>query len=169
MRKSNIVITALIVIVSLFLLWLWYYLGFNQIDSPLDLVISIVWWAVVVLGVVMVVRMEAARRRQIRTVYVRPGGFFNTEAGMIALGEGETMPEAVARALNKLEYGFGAVRAPEVDADGSHVVFDYVVRTKEYTPESSTQSEKWTGEVEEIRTGTVTEFGSRDELASAIG
>lgn len=169
MRKSNIVITALIVIVSLFLLWLWYYLGFNQIDSPLDLAISIVWWAVVVLGVVMVVRMEAARRRHIRTVYVRPGSFFNTEAGMIALGEGETMPEAVARALSELEYGFGAVRVPEDDADGSRVVFDYVVRTKEYAPESSTQKEKWTGEVEEIRTGTVTEFGSRDELASAIG
>ena len=42
MKKSNVLITAVIVVVSAFLLWLWYNLGFNHVDSPLDLVLSVV-------------------------------------------------------------------------------------------------------------------------------
>ena len=48
MKKSNVIVFAIAAVLSIFLLWLWYFLGFNQIDSPLDLIISIIWWVVIV-------------------------------------------------------------------------------------------------------------------------
>ena len=43
MKKSNVIITVVLAAVSIFLLALWYMLGFNEIDSPLDLVISVLF------------------------------------------------------------------------------------------------------------------------------
>ena len=54
MKKSNIIITAVAAIASIFLLWLWYFLGFNEVDSPTDLVVSVAWWAVVIGGAALV-------------------------------------------------------------------------------------------------------------------
>ena len=50
MKKSNVIVTAIIVVLSAFLLWLWYSLGLNTVDQPLDLVVSVVWWALVAIG-----------------------------------------------------------------------------------------------------------------------
>ena len=52
MKKSNWIGLAIAVLVDVFLLWLWFFLGFNQVDSPLDLVISIIWLVVIVAVVV---------------------------------------------------------------------------------------------------------------------
>ena len=68
MKASNIAITAVLVVVSAFLLWLWYYLGFSTGDSVTDVVAIAVWWAVIVIGIVAVVRFERSRRRRIRTL-----------------------------------------------------------------------------------------------------
>ena len=82
MKKSNVIITVVLAVVSAFLLWLWYWLGFNEVDSPLDLVVSVVWWAVIAAGVVLVYRSEQKRRRQVRTVYLADGRYYNSEAGL---------------------------------------------------------------------------------------
>lgn len=78
MKKSNVLITAVIVVVSAFLLWLWYDLGFNHVDSPLDLVLSVVWWAIVVVGVVLVAKAEKTRQESVRTVYLGEGRLSTT-------------------------------------------------------------------------------------------
>ena len=59
MKKSNVIITVILAAVSIFLLALWYWLGFNEIDSPLDLVISVVWWAVIVAGIAVAAKTES--------------------------------------------------------------------------------------------------------------
>ena len=43
MRKSNDLVLGAAAVVAALLLVLWYHLGFNRIDSPLDLVLAIVW------------------------------------------------------------------------------------------------------------------------------
>ena len=48
MRKSNWTILAVLAVAAGFFLWLWYYLGFNFVDEPLDLVLAVAWWAMVV-------------------------------------------------------------------------------------------------------------------------
>lgn len=44
MRKSNYLILGILVVASIFFLWMWYALNFNLVDNPLDLVLTIVWW-----------------------------------------------------------------------------------------------------------------------------
>lgn len=48
MKKSNWLIVGLFVVASVIFLAMWYVMGFNLIDDPLDLVISIVWWVVII-------------------------------------------------------------------------------------------------------------------------
>ena len=48
MKKSNWLIAGLLVVASVIFLAMWYVMGFNLIDDPLDLVISIVWWVVII-------------------------------------------------------------------------------------------------------------------------
>ena len=62
MKKINVVLSVVLAAVSAFLLWLWYWLGFNQVDQPLDLIVSVVWWAVIVIGVIAVVKTEQKRQ-----------------------------------------------------------------------------------------------------------
>ena len=96
MKKSNVIITVVLAAVSIFLLALWYMLGFNEIDSPLDLVISVVWWAVIVAGIAVAAKTESTRRQRIRTVYVADGVFYNSEAGNRILAPGVSATEAIA-------------------------------------------------------------------------
>ena len=63
MRKSNVIILAVLAVAAGFFLWLWYYLGFNFVDDPFDLVLAVVWWAVVV---ALVVGIHAAERKRQR-------------------------------------------------------------------------------------------------------
>ena len=42
MKKSNWLIVGLLVVASVIFLAMWYALGFNLIDDPLDLIVSIV-------------------------------------------------------------------------------------------------------------------------------
>ena len=64
MKKNNYIVIALAVLVGAFLLFLWYYLGFNRIDNPLDLVISILWWVVDALVVAGILHFEKKRQEQ---------------------------------------------------------------------------------------------------------
>ena len=169
MKTSNIVITVVLAAVSAFLLWLWYYLGFSEIDSPTDLAASAVWWAVIVVGIIAMVKLEKSRRARIRTAYVADDGFFNSEAGIVACPPGTDMAAAIADALSCLRYGFAKADMPAArEADGSPR-FRYVVRTDDYKPAADGAAETWRGEVVNVATGATTPFATRQELAALIG
>ena len=46
-RKSNVIIIAILMVASIAFLWLWNYLGFHLIDMR-DLVITILWWIITI-------------------------------------------------------------------------------------------------------------------------
>ena len=80
MKKSNVIVFVLLALASAFFLWLWYFLGLNRVDEPLDLVLSIVWWLVIVVAIAVIVKMERTRRQRVRTVYV--GDYRRLSAGV---------------------------------------------------------------------------------------
>lgn len=82
MKKSNVIVFVLLALASAFFLWLWYFLGLNRVDEPLDLVLSIVWWLVIVVAIAVIVKMERTRRQRVRTVYVGDCATFNSEQGL---------------------------------------------------------------------------------------
>ena len=88
MKKSNYLILAVSALVSIFLLYLWYSLGFNKIDGPLDLVISIVWWVLIAVLVVWINKLEKTRQQRIRTMYLAPAVLYNSETGVRRLQAG---------------------------------------------------------------------------------
>lgn len=94
MKKSNWIGLAIAVLVDVFLLWLWFFLGFNRIDSPLDLVIFIIWLVVIVAVIVGVNRLERQREKRLRTIYVSSSAVFNKERGLVSLGSAAAPPPA---------------------------------------------------------------------------
>lgn len=183
MKKSNVLITVILAAISIFLLWLWFFLGFNHIDSPLDLVISIIWWAIIIIGIALVVKTENTRREKVRTVYVADGSFYNSELGNYVLAPGVSATAAIEGALTHLEYGFNKVDAPTKPGTNEPLDYTYVVRSAKFsqgndssqggaanTSAANQQNEPtWEGEVVTVATGAVSRFNSREELAAIIG
>lgn len=132
MRKSNYAVLAIAAVVAALLLALWYYLGFNSIDNPLDLGIAIVWWVAIVAVAVIISRVEQRRRRQIRTMYLSPNALYNSERGMVGFGDA-TAVETMQQVLEELKYGFDTKDVP----DEKKFKFEYVVQTDEYKADSS--------------------------------
>ncbi|MCH4180421.1 MAG: hypothetical protein LKF44_03375 [Atopobiaceae bacterium] len=133
MKKSNWIVYVLLVLVSAFLLWLWYYLGFNKVDSPFDLVLSIVWWVGVAALVWFTFRSERRRQAQIRTIYVSPDALFNSERGLVSCPDPEQRVTLMADILDNLKYDFHKEDMPEEkDFD-----FRYVVRTEDFKEKDS--------------------------------
>lgn len=130
MRKSNWIIAAVLVVASIFFLWLWYYLKFNFIDNPLDLVLSIIWWAIVGLGCFGIKKAEDKRQERVRTTYVANTAVFNSEAGLVDLN-GATAVEGIQQVLEGLEYNFDIKDFPSQD----QAKFDYIVRSKKFEVE----------------------------------
>ena len=118
--------------VTALLLVLWYHLGFNRIDSPLDLTLAIVWWAGIVAIAAILVRFEERRRRQIRTLYVSPKSLYSSELGMVGIGEAGAV-EAMRGMLGQLKYGFDSKGLP----DRKKFEYRFVVRTDEFKEHDS--------------------------------
>ena len=112
MKKSNWIGLAIAVLVDVFLLWLWFFLGFNRIDSPLDLVISIIWLVAIVAVAAAVNRLECQREKRLRTIYVSPTALFNKERGLVSLGSAAAAPSVMERILRDMEYGFDLKEMP---------------------------------------------------------
>ncbi len=187
MKKSNYILFSLFALASAFLLFLWYRLGFNKVDNPLDLTISVVWWVVIAAFIFFVVRFEKKRRQQIRTVYVSPTALFNCESGLVPCASPERRTDMIENILANLKYGFDAEDLPEEgDFD-----FQYVVRTEDFKEEnakdrqqsagstssaaarqSSQEDVTWKGSV--VKIGRVkgqneeSAFDSRSSLAAAL-
>lgn len=189
MKKSNWIIMAVVAVVSVFLLWLWFYLGFNKIDSPLDLLLSIIWWLIVAIGIFGIIRVESARRKRVRTIYVGNKAFFNSEKGITYYREGDeaNFIEEVEKTLDNLAYNFKREDYPETDElDIAYIIRSDVykaqdekdekekdARTVDFASYGSEQSEKekeykWEGEVVISHTGTEFAFASKEELVQIV-
>ena len=165
MKKSNIILIAIAVLLSAFLLWLWYYLGFNHVDNPLDLVLSIIWWVIVVILIAGIVQVEKTRREKVRTMYVGPGFVFNSEAGTVAL-DGAQALEVLEKTVADLKYDFTS----EQIADENKEAVKKIVRTKEYkAPQNEDEEPTWKGEVcIAFSDEDPKEFASKEELAALL-
>lgn len=168
MKKSNFLVFSVALLASAFLLFLWYYLGFNHIDDPFDLVVSVLWWLVIALLVGGIIYVERKRQRQIRTIYVSPTALYNSEQGIVGLHDTTTL-EAMRTILEGLEYGFGKEDLPD------QKTFDYrfVVQTDEYKEGNEEKGEEptWKGTVTKIdrENGNVeTSFEDEQELQAAL-
>lgn len=135
MKKSNWLVFILLTTASVFLLCLWYALGFNQVDDPLDLLISIIWWVLIVVMWYFVFKAEQRRRVEVRTVYVAPNELYNSERGIVALNGLDDAPAQLAEVLSDLEYGFGVKDYPSDDAFKPL----FIVRTTEFVPAGASQ------------------------------
>lgn len=168
MKKSNYIVLAVAALVAAFLLFLWYYLGFNRIDDPFDLVLTICWWIGIALIVFGIVQVERKRQRQIRTIYVSPTALYNSEQGIVAL-HGTTLAEAMHGILDKLQYDFSKEDLPDKKT------FDYrfVVQTDEYKEGNEEKGEEptWKGTVTKLdkeNGNTETVFEDEQELLQAL-
>lgn len=148
MLKSNKALYLLAAIVSVFLLWLWYFLGFNHVDAPLDLVLSILWWVLVLGACMAITRIEKKRRERLRTCYVCERFIYNSEAGTLAAPSVEGMADGLRDVIKQLEYGFEIKDRPS-DVRYSCVVRSHVFDLKQEEDPQSGRSEdlKWSGEV----------------------
>lgn len=158
MKKSNVIIYALLVLASVFLLWLWYFLGFNRIDEPLDLVLTIIWWAMIAAAIFAITRVEKARKERVRTVYVSDRDIFNSETGKVTIEEPSQLIETVSTMISDLKYGFTKEELPE------KAEFDprFLIHT------SKKNDDEWEGEVVDVWTKITTPFKDRDELAHIV-
>ena len=97
MKKSNIIVLAVAAAVSVFLLALWFILGFNHVDSPVDPLVTLVWWIVIVAAVLIINKVEGTRRERIRSVYVGEGQLFNSELGLVSAQPGTVSASRTSR------------------------------------------------------------------------
>ena len=168
MKKSNWIGLAIAVLVDVFLLWLWFFLGFNQVDSPLDLVISIIWLVAIVAVAAAVNRLERQREKRLRTIYVSSTAVFNKERGLVSLGSAAAAPSVMERILRDMEYGFDLKEMPKPEEFNCR----YVVQTDEYKATGGEGGDPtWKGAVVAIDHAAGNRempFSSRDELAAAL-
>lgn len=168
MKKSNWIGLAIAVLVGVFLLWLWFFLGFNRVDSPLDLVISVIWLVAIVAVAVAVNRLERQREKRLRTIYVSSTAIFNKERGLVSLGSAAAAPSVMERILRDMEYGFDLKEMPKPEEFNCR----YVVQTDEYKATGGEgDSPTWKGTVVAIDRAAGNRempFFSRDELAAAL-
>lgn len=161
MRKSNWIIVAILVIASVIFLALWYALGFNLIDDPLDLVVTIVWWIIIV-GVCVAIKLaEDKRRKAIRTSFIAPGLIYNPEAGIVKVEEPRSYTSTLQGILDDLNYGF----EKKGGSNDKRIRFTYIVRTDRFERNGA----QWDGEV--VRASNpddVKPFRSMQELVQLI-
>lgn len=161
MRKSNWIIIAILVIASIIYLAFWYLQGFDRIDAPFDLVVTIVWWVVIIAGCIAINWAENKRRRSLRTSFMAPGLIYNTEVGIVKVNEGESYVEALQKVLESLQYGFEKTKV----ANDKRIHFKYIVRSDRF----SNNGIDWTGEVVRVSNpDDIRHFNSRRELTKLI-
>lgn len=168
MKKSNVILAIILAAVSVFLLWLWFYLGFNMVDNPVDLTVSIVWWVVIVGAIALIVRAEKKRQQAIRTVLVGEGRAFSPELGAVELDDTDIVAN-VEGIIEKLEYGFKRQDLPDDAAElYSAVIKSPVFKVRKDDEDGDAKQVDWEGEVVFTATGETTSFSSKEELENIL-
>lgn len=162
MKKSNVIIMIVLIIASIFFLWLWYYLGLDVVDSPRDLILTILWWIVVAAACIGIHFAERLRQKNIRTAFLAPGLIYNSEAGIVRFEPPAEYVSELQSILDALEYTFERPDEP----NQSRIRFKYIVRTAKFCD----QGETWQGDVLRVSNpDNPIPFNNREELAGILG
>lgn len=171
MKKNNYIVLCLAVLVSAFLLWLWFSLHFDEIDAPLDLVLSVIWWAIIGGAVYLIHRVEKKRQERLRTCFVAKNGVFNPEAGSKPIAGLEVATECIQDLIANLKYGFSFEDLPE-DAKFLAVVRSKKFDLKREQKDENTTEERleWEGEVALVNrpNDDPKPFASKEELQQIL-
>lgn len=164
MRTSNAIIFGVLIALSVALLALYFYLGFNKIGGIGDIVLSVLWWALIAGLIFAITRVEQHRRRQLRTIYVSPTAIYNPEQGVIACSNPAERVERIYQMLSGMNYGFAKQELPATHN------FDcrYVVRTDEF---KQGEAPVWNGSVvrvDRVRGNREKPFTTRQTLATML-
>lgn len=164
MRTSNAIVFGVLIALSIGLLALYFYLGFNKIDGVGGIALTVVWWLMIIGLVIAITRVEASRRRQMRTIYVSPTAIYNPEHGIIACSDPARRVDCIYQMLSTMRYGFQRQDLPSTQR------FDcrYVVRTNEF---KQGEDAAWNGSVVRVdhaRGNQERQFASRQSLASML-
>lgn len=154
MRKGNWLILIFLTLFSGILLWLWYALGLNRINSSMESIWTVIWWIVIVVSVASIIRVEQERKKRIRTIYVGRRALFNSEAGLVPYETFSELIEDLAGVLSGLDYGFDKEDLPKPE----YFPVKYLVRTDEF------DGETWRGCVLVVETQETKHFSSKSEL-----
>ena len=163
MRTNNWIVATLAVVASVALLAAWFGLGFNQVDTPLDLVVAILWWVVVAAVIAGIFWAEQKRRQKMRLAFVGDGVLYNAERGIVLVENGWDVVSTLQRTLDSLSYA----DQPAELSRRSRPAFRWVVRSHKFDQGGSI----WEGEV--LPAGDPNAeaklFRNREELAQLIG
>ena len=152
MTKSTAIITAILVALSIALLVFWYVSGLYLVDAPFDLIVDALWWVVIAICVVLVVRSEQKRRRAIRTIYVSPTSLYSSSTGVVACPDPSQRPATMRRMLDSVSYDYSKKPLP----DRSEFECRYVVTTDRFEEgdDASTEGVRvWEGTVDTVIPG----------------
>lgn len=162
MRKSNWLVIAIAVVASAVLLWLWFSLGFNHVDDPLDLIVAIVWWVVAAAVIGGIMWAENKRRQKMRLAFVGKGVVYNPESGVVVPDAGEDELAALERTLAGMTF------PDEVAALDDRVkpAFRWVVRSLKFDK----NGDVWEGEVLPAHdpNAQARPFSNREDLAALL-
>jgi hypothetical protein len=162
MRKSNWIIAAVLLVASVLFLWMWHALQFNLVDNPLDIVVTVLWWVVIVAACLAIHWAEKKRQERIRTIFVAPGLIYNSETGVMRLDPDTDIVEALQTVLSGLTYNFELAELPS----NCRVRFQRIIRSSRFGDAGDT----WEGEVVEVaHPDRPMPFHDRGELAALVG
>lgn len=170
MKTNNYIVLIVSAIIAAVLLFLWYNLGFCNIDSPLDLVLAIVWWVGIVAIVALIMRFENTRKSCIRTIYIGEKELFNSEKGLAPIEAGDVsgLVGGMLDVLKGLKYSFSREEMPAKEDFG----YRFVVRTDTFKAAETDDAElTWEGSVVKIdraNGNAEVPFKSLDELKAAL-
>lgn len=161
MRKSNWIIFGILVVASIFFLWLWFYLGLNAVDWPLDLIVTIIWWIIILALCIAIHVSEKRRQKALRTIFLAPNMVYNRERGAVKLEPGMDPIPVMMQVLSGMKYGFDYYDIPS----NQTVRFKFIVQTDKFKNEGDT----WEGEVIDVmRASKPTKFENKEELAKSL-
>lgn len=158
MKVSNWIVYAIAAIASAVLLVLWYSLGLYEVDAPVDLVVSIVWWAVIIVSIIIVIRLEKARKERIRNMYVGDAFVYNAEAGRKPYNGGEQLIATLQSTIDGLAYDFTQKDMDSLDKKSIR----FIVKTQNY------KENAWQGEIVTVGEDSISRFENKQELSSLL-
>lgn len=161
MRKSNWLIIGILAVASVVYLVAWYVMGLDKVDAPFDLVITVVWWVVIVAACLFINWSESKRRRSIRTSFLAPGLIYNPEAGIVRIDTAQSYTPALQQMLGNLDYDF----EDQESTNDQRIRFTFIVRSDKFSDGGNT----WMGEVVKVSNpNEVHYFQNKRELARLI-
>lgn len=162
MRASNWMVIAIALVASFGLLGAWFFLGYHEVDGPIDMLAAALWWLVVAIVIAAIVWAENRRRQKMLTAFVGRGLVYNPERGVLRPVPGESEISLLQRTLSGLTFADEVVPL-DMRARTS---FRWVVRTRKFARNGGV----WEGEVLPAHTphAQPRPFYNRETLAALL-